>query len=50
MDTIQQLRDKAHALREEFEAAATKVSESDALQALRDRFVGRRAGALSALL
>ena len=50
MDTIQQLRDKARALREEFEAAAAKVSESDTLQALRDRFVGRRSGALSALL
>ncbi len=50
MDTIQQLRDKAKQLREEFEATAARVSETDALQALRDRFVGRRSGALSALL
>jgi phenylalanyl-tRNA synthetase alpha chain len=50
MDTIRQLRDKALQLREEFEAAAATVSESDTLQALRDRFVGRRSGALSALL
>jgi phenylalanyl-tRNA synthetase alpha chain len=50
MDTIQELRDKALKLREEFEAAAAKVSGSDALSSLRDRFVGRRSGALSALL
>lgn len=50
MDTIQQLRDKARQLREEFEAAAERASESDAVQSLRDRFVGRRSGALSALL
>ncbi len=49
-DTIQRLREKARHLREEFEAAAAAVSEPGALQALRDRFVGRRSGALSTLL
>ena len=44
------LRDKAKALREEFEQAVAAAREPGALQALRDRFVGRRSGALSALL
>ncbi len=49
-DTIQKLREKASRLREEFEAAAAGITEAVTLQALRDRFVGRKSGALSALL
>ncbi|MGE5126795.1 MAG: phenylalanine--tRNA ligase subunit alpha [Betaproteobacteria bacterium] len=44
------MREQARALKDEFEAAATAVADTAALQALRDRFVGRRSGALSALL
>jgi phenylalanyl-tRNA synthetase alpha chain len=49
-DTLEQLRDRAQALRREFEAAVSSVGDSAALQALRDRFVGRRSGAVSALM
>ncbi len=49
-DTIQRLRERARQLREEFEAAAETLNEPGALQALRDRFIGRKSGALSALL
>ena len=49
-DSIQQLRDRVRALREEFEAQAAAVADPAALQALRDRFVGRKSGAVSALL
>ena len=49
-DTLQQIRDGASALRAEFDAAAAAVDGPQALQALRDRFVGRKSGALSALL
>jgi phenylalanyl-tRNA synthetase alpha chain len=49
-ETLQQIRDEARALRAEFEAAAAAVEDKTALQSLRDRLVGRRSGALSALL
>jgi phenylalanyl-tRNA synthetase alpha chain len=49
-EPLGRLREQARALRDEFEAAAAKVGDSAALQALRDRFVGRRSGAVSALL
>ena len=49
-DTLQQLRDRAQALGREFEAAASGVADPAALQALRDRFVGRKSGAVSALM
>jgi phenylalanyl-tRNA synthetase alpha chain len=49
-DTLQHLRDGARALRAEFDAAAAAAGDPAALQALRDRFVGRRSGTLSALL
>ena len=45
-----ELRETARALRAEFEAVAQAVSDSAALQALRDRFLGRKSGALSGLL
>ena len=50
VDTLQQLRDTVQALRRDFEGAASSVADAGALQALRDRFVGRKSGALSALL
>ncbi len=49
-EPLQGLREQARALREEFEAAAAALRDPAGLQALRDRFVGRRSGALSALL
>ena len=45
-----ELRDEARALRAEFEASAKEAADSAALQALRDRFLGRKSGALSGLL
>jgi phenylalanyl-tRNA synthetase alpha chain len=49
-DTIQTVRDKAGALRADFDAAVAAAADVAALQALRDRFLGRKSGALSALL
>ena len=45
-----ELRETARALRAEFERVAQAISDSAALQALRDRFLGRKSGALSGLL
>jgi phenylalanyl-tRNA synthetase alpha chain len=45
-----ELRETARALRVEFEQVAQAVSDSAALQAVRDRFLGRKSGALSGLL
>jgi phenylalanyl-tRNA synthetase alpha chain len=49
-DGIQDVREKARALRAEFEAEAVSVAEPAALQSLRDRYLGRRSGAVSGLL
>ncbi len=49
-DTIQKLREEAIALRRQFEAALAAAADSPGLQAVRDRFLGRRSGAVSALL
>jgi phenylalanyl-tRNA synthetase alpha chain len=49
-DTIQKLREEAIALRAEFEAARGGATDAAALQALQDRFLGRRSGAVTALL
>jgi phenylalanyl-tRNA synthetase alpha chain len=49
-DTMKQLRERARALREEFEAAAAAVADAPSLSAVRDRFLGRRSGAVSGLL
>ena len=49
-DTTQQLRETARALRAEFQAVAHAIADSAALTALRDRFLGRKSGALSGLL
>ena len=48
--TIEQLHEKARALRAEFDAEIGAVADASALQALRDRYVGRRSGSVSALL
>jgi phenylalanyl-tRNA synthetase alpha chain len=49
-DTIQKLREEALALRRQFESALASATDPPSLQALRDRFLGRRSGAVSALL
>jgi len=49
-DKSKELREAARALKAEFEAAAARISDSAALSALRDRFLGRKSGALSGLL
>jgi phenylalanyl-tRNA synthetase alpha chain len=48
--TLDDLKAKVHSLREEFEAALGRAADKAALQALRDRFVGRKSGAVTALL
>jgi phenylalanyl-tRNA synthetase alpha chain len=50
METIDTVREKARALRAEFDAALAAAPDGAALQALRDRVLGRKSGALSALL
>ncbi len=49
-DTIHGIRERAQRLRAEFDAALAGADDATALQAVRDGFVGRRSGALSALL
>jgi phenylalanyl-tRNA synthetase alpha chain len=49
-DAGQDLKDKVRALREEFLRAAGEVRDAASLQALRDRFVGRKSGALTGLM
>jgi phenylalanyl-tRNA synthetase alpha chain len=44
------LKDKVRALSGEFERAMAEVRDAAELQAVRDRFVGRKAGALTSLL
>jgi len=50
MDSIEQVREKARALLAEFDSAAAVAMDPASLQPLRDRFLGRKSGALSALL
>jgi phenylalanyl-tRNA synthetase alpha chain len=45
-----QLRQKVEALRASFEAALAAARDAPALQAIRDRFLGRKSGALTDLL
>jgi len=47
---LDDLEAKVHTLREEFEAALARASDKAAVQALRDRFVGRKSGAVTALM
>jgi phenylalanyl-tRNA synthetase alpha chain len=48
--TIREVRDAARALRAEFDAALSAAVDAAGLQALRDRFLGRKSGAVTALL
>jgi phenylalanyl-tRNA synthetase alpha chain len=50
VETLQKLREQVRALREEFESTASAAVDPAALQSLRDRFLGRRSGAVSGLL
>jgi phenylalanyl-tRNA synthetase alpha chain len=45
-----ELKDKVRALRAEFDREIKAVRDSSALQMLRDRYVGRKAGAVTALM
>jgi phenylalanyl-tRNA synthetase alpha chain len=45
-----ELKDKVRALRADFDRELKAVRDSSALQALRDRYVGRKAGAVTALM
>jgi phenylalanyl-tRNA synthetase alpha chain len=45
-----ELKDKVRALRADFDRELQAVRDSSALQALRDRYVGRKAGAVTALM
>jgi phenylalanyl-tRNA synthetase alpha chain len=47
---LSDLRSQVKKLREEFEAALREAADPAALQSLRDRFVGRKAGAVTALM
>jgi phenylalanyl-tRNA synthetase alpha chain len=47
---LDDLKSRVRALREEFERALGEVREPTALQGLRDRFLGRRSGAVTGLM
>ncbi len=49
-DPTRQLEERARAARAEFDAAVSAATDAAALQALRDRFVGRKAGLVTALM
>ena len=48
--SIREVRDEARALRAAFDAAMAAAADAPGLQALRDRFLGRKSGAVTALL
>jgi len=49
-DSLDEIKQRARALREEFERSLAEVRATDTLQAVRDRFLGRKSGAVTALL
>jgi phenylalanyl-tRNA synthetase alpha chain len=49
-DSRTQLKEKVRALREEFQEAVLQAQDAAGLKGLHDRFLGRRSGALTALL
>jgi phenylalanyl-tRNA synthetase alpha chain len=49
-ETIEELRSRVHALTADFERALAEAGAPEALQSVRDRFLGRKAGAVTALL
>jgi phenylalanyl-tRNA synthetase alpha chain len=48
--TLEELREKVRKLREEFEAALRADQDGSAFQGLRDRFLGRKSGAVTGLM
>jgi phenylalanyl-tRNA synthetase alpha chain len=49
-DPASDLKERVRALRADFEAALREVKDASSLQALRDRFVGRKQGAVTSLM
>src|SRR5688500_17038465 len=49
-DSLDSLKEKVRALRSDFEGALREARDAPALQTVRDRFMGRKAGAVTALL
>ena len=49
MSSLDDLKKRAHELREKLEAQLASASDSAALQAVRDKFLGRKAGEVTAL-
>ncbi len=49
-DAAAELKEKVRALRDEFARATAEARDAAAVQALRDRFLGRKSGALTALM
>jgi phenylalanyl-tRNA synthetase alpha chain len=49
-DLLNELKEKARALRAEFAAALRDASDPNGLQALRDRFLGRKSGSVTGLM
>jgi phenylalanyl-tRNA synthetase alpha chain len=49
-DAAAELKDRVRALRAEFDRELHAAGEASALQALRDRYLGRKAGAITALM
>ncbi len=49
-DSLDSLKDKIRALRSDFEAALRQAGDAPALQAVHDRFLGRKSGSVTALL
>lgn len=49
-ETLEELKEKVRALRREFEQTLERASDPSALQSLRDRFLGRKSGTVTALL
>ncbi len=47
---MSELREKVRALRQEFDEAVARASDPTALQALRDRFLGRKSGSVTSLM
>jgi phenylalanyl-tRNA synthetase alpha chain len=49
-ESLDSLKEKVRALRSDFEAALRSAKDAQALQSVRDRFLGRKSGAVTALL
>ena len=49
-DSIDSLRERVRSLRSDFEAAVREARDAPSVQALRDRFLGRKSGSVTALM